>query len=112
MRRAVWAMGLIGMAARGGQAATGEAAAAGSGVRIARFSGDREAAVSFALATDLDPKLFGFPLTAVIDAPGATAAEARREGDPRPLAAAIEADRILVDVVPGPGAVTVTWRGK
>lgn len=89
---------------------------------VGRYVKERDAAklevkkvengVSFTLVTGLDAKLFCVPLTVIIDAPGAATVEARRDGEAKPLAATIKADHILVDVVPGEGAVSVTWRGK
>jgi peptidoglycan/xylan/chitin deacetylase (PgdA/CDA1 family) len=89
---------------------------------VGRYVKERDAAklevkkvangVSFTLTAGLDAKLFCVPLTVIVDAPGATTVEARRESDPRPLAATLGKDRILIEVVPGPGAVSVTWRGK
>ena len=89
---------------------------------VGRYVKERDAAklevkkaengVSFTVTTALDAKLFSVPLTVSIDAKGATAAEAKREGDAAPLPVTIAADRILVDVVPGLAAVSVTWRTK
>jgi hypothetical protein len=39
-------------------------------------------------------------------------AEARREGDATPLTLTIDAGRILVDAIPSPSPVAVTWRTK
>ena len=63
----------------------------------------------FTLTTGLDASLFSVPLTVVIDHAKASSALAQREGTAAPLPTVIEADRILVDVVPGTGSVTVTW---
>jgi peptidoglycan/xylan/chitin deacetylase (PgdA/CDA1 family) len=85
---------------------------------VGRYVKERDAAkldakksdtsVSFTLTTDLDAKLFCVPLTIVIDAKGAASAEAKRDGAALPVI--VEADRIVLDVVPGPSPVTVTWR--
>jgi peptidoglycan/xylan/chitin deacetylase (PgdA/CDA1 family) len=64
----------------------------------------------FTLTTGLDASLFSVPLTVVIDKVKARSVLAKREVSAVPLASVIEGDRILVDVVPGPGAVTVTWK--
>lgn len=89
---------------------------------IGRYVKERDAAkldvkkadnsVSFTLTTPLDAKLFCVPLTIIIDAKGATAAEAKREGETAALPVTVAADRVLVDVVPGSAPVSVTWRAK
>jgi peptidoglycan/xylan/chitin deacetylase (PgdA/CDA1 family) len=90
--------------------------------QVGRYVKERDAAklevkkaangVTFTLATPLDAKLFCVPLTVVIEAQDAGAAEARREGEAAPLPVVVNAGRILVDVVPGVAPVTVTWQAK
>jgi hypothetical protein len=60
-----------------------------------------ENSATFTLTTPLDAKLFSVPLTVIIDAKGATAAEAKREGETAALPVTVAADRVMVDVVPG-----------
>ncbi len=64
----------------------------------------------FTLTTTLDTSSFSVPLTVVIDHAKASSASVEREGSATPLYSVIEGDRILVDVVPRTGPVTVTWK--
>lgn len=87
---------------------------------VGRYVKERDAAVFtakregnqavFTLTTGLDASLFSVPLTVVIDHVKASSASAKRDETSPVLPCTIEADRILVDVVPGAGSVTVTWK--
>ena len=87
---------------------------------VGRYVKERDAAVLtakrdgnhavFTLTTGLDASLFCVPLTVVIDHVKATSALAKREGISAPLPSVVQAERILVEVVPGAGPVTVTWK--
>jgi peptidoglycan/xylan/chitin deacetylase (PgdA/CDA1 family) len=66
--------------------------------------------VTFDLATPLDPGLFNGPLTCVIDAGGpviSASGQGARDGVVIP--AVVSEHKVLVDVVPGSGDVTVRW---
>lgn len=77
----------------------------------ARLSAKREDNhATFTLTTPLDASLFSVPLTVIIDDISAVSATAKRDGESTPLAATVASGRILVDVVPGAGSVTVTWK--
>ncbi len=69
-----------------------------------------EGGVKFTLTTPLDVSLYTEPLTVVIAAPGATIAQANREGREDSLPVSIRNQCILVDVIPGPAPVIVRWR--
>lgn len=67
--------------------------------------------VEITAATSLDPKVFDQPLTFIIPYSGGMPADARatRAGSADPLPLVVEPGRFLVQAVPGPGAITVTW---
>jgi peptidoglycan/xylan/chitin deacetylase (PgdA/CDA1 family) len=87
---------------------------------IGRYVKERDAAVLcakrdrnhavFTLTTGLDASLFCVPLTVIIDHVKASSALVKREGISAPLPSVVQSERILVDVVPGAGSVTVTWK--
>lgn len=89
---------------------------------VGRYVKERDAAkldvqrdatsATITLTTGLDTNLFNFPLTVVIEHVQATSAGAQRAGVAAPLPVTIEADRLLVEVVPGAAPVTVGWRTK
>jgi peptidoglycan/xylan/chitin deacetylase (PgdA/CDA1 family) len=67
------------------------------------------AAVQFELVCDIKPKtLYNMPLTVVIPAASAKSATAKAGGKELPVA--IRDGKILVDVPPGTGPVTVEWK--
>ena len=88
---------------------------------VSRYARERDAAklaikasqtnrVTFDLACPLDPALFNGPLTCVIHAGGhVVRASAQCERGGVALPTLISGDKVLVDVVPGTGAVTVRW---
>jgi peptidoglycan/xylan/chitin deacetylase (PgdA/CDA1 family) len=88
---------------------------------VSRYVRERDAAkiaikaseadrVTFDLACSLDPVLFNGPLTCVIHAGGHVVREsARCERGGVVLPAVVSGDKVLVDVVPGAGEVTVRW---
>lgn len=66
--------------------------------------------VTFGLASPLEPALFNGPLTCVIDAGGQVlSASARCERGGAVVPTVVAGDKVLVDVVPGTGDVTVQW---
>ncbi len=66
--------------------------------------------VTYALASPLDPVVFNAPLTCLIQAGGPLiSASARRGPGGVALPATVSGNQVLVDVVPGPGSVTVRW---
>ncbi|GMV81660.1 MAG: hypothetical protein AMXMBFR7_28440 [Planctomycetota bacterium] len=65
--------------------------------------------VELTLSSELDTRIFDRPLTVVVDAPGAVRAEAKRTGRSEPIPARVAEHRILVDLLPGPEPVTVSW---
>jgi len=90
---------------------------------VSRYVGERDAAqlivrehapgrIVFTMTCPLDAHIFNAPLTAMIDTgtKQATAITAQREGGPAPKIVGEKAGTVLVDAVPGPGAITVTWR--
>ncbi|MCW8129443.1 MAG: polysaccharide deacetylase family protein [Planctomycetota bacterium] len=68
-----------------------------------------EHGVEIALATKLDTGVYDQPLTLVIHEPGVKEAKAVREGAEKPLPVLVRKDAVLVDALPGPGKITVTW---
>lgn len=87
---------------------------------IGRYVRERDAAklkiitqtdrsVTFILDTPLARPPFDIPLTTLIPAPGAKAAEAKSQ-DGHKLPSTISKDTIQVECVPGPAPVTVTWQ--
>lgn len=88
---------------------------------VARYVRERDAAklaikasqanrVTFNLACPLDPVVFNEPLTCVIHAGGhVVPASAQCERGGVALPALVSGDKVLVDVVPGTGDVTVRW---
>jgi peptidoglycan/xylan/chitin deacetylase (PgdA/CDA1 family) len=69
--------------------------------------------VTFSLACPLDPKLFNAPLTCVVHAGGPVVPDSVQcERGGIALPAVIAGDKVLVDVVPGAGQVTVRWANQ
>jgi hypothetical protein len=64
--------------------------------------------VSFTLSCPLDTAVYHQPLTVIIPAK-ATQATATRLGADAPLPVRVQTERLLVDVAPGAGTITVTW---
>lgn len=87
---------------------------------VGRYVGERDAArlqniktetglCGFELVCDAKPEsLYNFPLTVVIPASGAKSATAKAGG--KALPAVLRDGKILVDVPPGAGPVTVEWK--
>lgn len=86
---------------------------------IKRYEAERDAAkleskvsskqAIITLTTTLDPTLFNIPLSVVIPCGSAKSVTAKRAGGGE-VHAAIHGDQIICEVVPGAGAVTVTWK--
>ncbi len=67
---------------------------------------------TFRLSNHLDPTIFSQPVTVVVSLPPATtdvAASARRAAADGLVEVRARGDRLLVDLVPGPDAVYVSW---
>lgn len=89
---------------------------------VGRYVKERDAATlnvkrdatsaTITLTTGLDASLFNLPLTVVIEHVQAVSAEAKRAGESAPLPVTIDADRLLVELVPGAAPVTIRWRTK
>ncbi len=89
---------------------------------VGRYVKERDAAkldvqrdatsATITLTTGLDANLFNVPLTVVIEHVTAASAEAQRAGAAVPLPVTIEADRLLVELMPGAIPVTVRWRTR
>lgn len=65
---------------------------------------------TFTLTSSLDPLVFSQPLTVIIPVRSARNARAEHTETSTQLSVEVRPDRILVDVVPGSGRVTVTWQ--
>lgn len=86
---------------------------------IRRYAAEREVATLavkggpgtavISLTTTLDATAYAVPLTVVIASGAAMTVSARRAGGGA-IPARIVGDHLLCDVVPGPGAVTVSWK--
>lgn len=89
---------------------------------VGRYVKERDAAqlvaqrgatsATITLTTGLDANLFNVPLTVVIEHVQAASASATRAGVAAILPVTIEADRLLVEMVPGAAPVTVGWQTK
>ncbi len=89
---------------------------------VGRYVKERDAAnlvvqraatsATITLTTGLDTNLFNVPLTVVIEQVTAASAEAQRAGESARLPVTIDANRLLVEVVPGAAPVTIRWRTK
>jgi peptidoglycan/xylan/chitin deacetylase (PgdA/CDA1 family) len=80
-------------------------------VRLTTVHHPSGASLEFTAVSPLDPQVFDQPLTFIVPYRGGAPAEARaaRAGSSDPLPLVIEPGRFLVQAVPGPGAITVSW---
>lgn len=86
---------------------------------IKRYVAEREATsltvksaanqVVISLTSTLEPTIYSVPLTVVITCGKAKTLSAKRAGSGE-VVASLTDGRILCEIIPGPGAVTVTWK--
>ncbi|MFT4177633.1 MAG: polysaccharide deacetylase family protein [Luteolibacter sp.] len=64
--------------------------------------------ITCTLTSSLDPQIYNFPLTLVIETKGARAVSAKRDG--KPLPAEIRNGALFIEASPDPKPITVLWK--